>query len=138
MVLTSTTSTETKRYESIRQLANVTNVTWPNDKLNEVVLRWDNWGEVQTNKFDWVETDNAFESLLSAINLMCSAEVRDGIPGDDKAGEQRVAARDIIKAINRKDSEVQKGGSGLIASAGKNVTNELDPRNYIQDQTLPL
>lgn len=84
-----------------------------NTTIDEILERSDNWVCLQTNNFAWTDSDSEFETVLSASNLMASAEIREGIGGQDNAtiaGNQRVTARDIIRALNRQDEPQGDGG----------------------------
>jgi len=132
--------TNAKRRTNTRKLAgNLDDQDITDIDIDVIIDRADNWMETQTNKFDWTSADQSFDSALTASNLMASAEILDGHPGVDsaKVEGQRRAARDIIKAINRKDTDIQ-ATSGKHLDVKLNITNELDPLNYIPDQTLPV
>lgn len=120
------------RLTQIRKLAgNLDEHDAPDDDVEQMMLNYDNWVEVKTQKFDWASTDDEWKQVLNASNFMTAAELLDGIPTDraaKKAGEHRIAARDIIKAINNKDDDQPKL---VIHGAGPNLTDELDPVNYI-------
>ena len=126
---------EISRYDSVRHLANVSINTYSNEKLKEIIeTRGDGWVQTKTNKFDWVDTDKHFTQVISAADLQAAAFIRDGLPGADnssKSEQQRVSARDIIKAINNKDIETSTNTTDPI-SVSIDPLEAIKPKNYKQ------
>lgn len=138
ITLTSTALTEAVRRTILRRLAGDLDDTELTDvNCDEMLNRFDNWAETQTNNFTWDGTEDKFPTFVSASSLMASAEYLDGHPGVDpsKAGNQRIAARDAIKAVNQKDTSIQKASVFAIAE-GVNIANDLDSDVYTKDQTI--
>lgn len=135
-------NTSAKRIARVRRLSgNLSSDDVSDDDTIEIINRQDNWMLMQIGIRDsanFTSDDFRWTQGLQAGELMASAEINDGIPTNaaaTKAKDQRIAARDIIKAMNKKDSDVQQTTITTIAD-GVNITNELDPANYTPEQDV--
>jgi len=135
-------NTSAKRVARVRRLAgNLSSSDISDDDTIEIINRQDDWMLMHigiTDSANFTSSDSRWTQGLQAGELMAAAEINDGIPTNSaasKAKDQRLAARDIIKAMNKKDSDIQQTTITTI-SDGVNITNELDPANYTPEQDV--
>lgn len=123
------------RRAAVRKLAgNLDSTDISDADLDKIIEPWDIWVQSKTNKFTWISTDKEWLLVLKASDLMSSAEILDGIPrqeASEKAKDQRVAARDAIKSVNKKNDEIQAQEHTDAITGGPNILDELDPANYL-------
>ena len=118
-------NTSAKRVQRIRDAADgVTVASISDESILEKLEKSDRWGETITNKFDWVETDKKWQTFLEMNENRTASK----IPGilkethDDLKEDYRTTS----KALNRKDSEIQKTGILPIAEGVKVLLNSSD------------
>jgi len=129
-------NTEVKRIIRIRKAADgVTDISCSDDIIKELLEKSDRWIDVQTGKSEseWLETDDEWEVVLETSENRAASKIT-GIT-KETFDELRLDYRDSIKALNRKDSDIQQTSFTPI-SAGVNITNELDPAVYTPEQTV--
>jgi len=101
------------RRSAVRKLAGNLDTNDISDAdLDKIIDIHDNEVQVATNRTDWNSNSFEWPSLLKASDLLSSAEIADGIPtqaAQGKPDQQRIAARDILRAINRVGSEQGQG-----------------------------
>lgn len=136
-------NTAAKRYARVRRLAgNLSSDDISDNDLIEIINRQDDWMLIQlgiTSSADFISTDSRWKQGLQAGELMSAAEINDGIPTNaaaTKAKDQRIAARDVIKAMNRLDSEIQN--NTFYVAKGINIQEQLNPAYYTQETTDSL
>ncbi|MCV0398548.1 MAG: hypothetical protein K5785_00980 [Nitrosarchaeum sp.] len=127
-------NTQAKRIQRIRDAADgVTTASVSDDMILEKLEKSDTWMEVMTNNFNWQESDPKWQTALECSENRAASK----LPGilkethDDLVKDYTMT----VKALNRKDTENQNTGMTHIAE-GINITNQLDPAVYMQDQDV--
>lgn len=134
-------NTEAKRRARVRRLSgNLTSSDISDNDIDEIINRHDDWMLLQIDiaQADFTSSLTSWKQGLHAGELMSAAEINDGIPTNaaaSKAKDQRIAARDIIRGINRMEPQQAKN---FFVAKGVNVQDQLEPEYYIQDQTENL
>ena len=122
-------NTEPKRILRVRKAAEgVTTLSCGDDIIIQLLTKSDTWIQVITNKFDWVETDKQWESVLEASENRTASKI-DGI-SHERYTELVADYNKTTKALTGKDKELKSNTIGPI-SVGFNTSNELAPENYI-------
>jgi len=120
-----------KRRARVKASAKVTLI---NDALiDEKLEKSDTWIQTITRKWDWVSTDNEWESLLEASETRAASKIS-GITKETYDGLVAEYNK-TVKALTGKDTELQENTIDPI-SVGPNVTNELASDNYIPDRDV--
>ncbi len=119
-----------KRRARVKSSAQVTLISDP--LIDEKLERSDSWIQTITQRWDWAETDNEWDSLLEASESRAASKI-DGIK---KEIYDRLFAEynKTVKALTGKDSDLKENTIEPI-SVGVNTTNELDSDVYtpVQD-----
>lgn len=129
-------NTEEKRIIRIRKAADgVTSISCSDDIIKELLEKSDRWIDVQTGKSKngWLETDDEWEVVLETSENRAASQIT-GIT-KETFDELRLDYRDSVKALNKKDSDIQQTSITPVAE-GVNIINELDPEVYIPEQTI--
>lgn len=127
-------NTQVKRIARIRAAADgVTIASISDDEVLEKLEKSDRWMEVQTNNYNWLETDAKWQTVLEASENRTASK----IPGILKETYDKLERdyRNTVKALNQKDTETQKRNNFIIAE-GVNISNDLDPVVYTPDQDV--
>ena len=105
----------------------------PDEDVTVMLTAADSWLSNKTGKKWDVADDDGFALALKASNYIAGAElINSQANGDtDKANGLRVAARDFVKGLNHKDTEVQAKGTAPV-SVGVDLYHELQSDNYME------
>ena len=128
-----------KRIVEVRKLAGRLSAhIAPNDDVTVMLEAADAWLVNKTGIAVWEAATTGIALALKASNYIAAAElINSQANGDtDKANGLRVAARDFVKGINSKDTEVQRKGAGTV-TAGYDLHHELQPDSYMEPVARP-
>lgn len=129
----SNTGKEVARYENTRRLAHVSKIAFPNDKMNEIILRADNAMEVATNKYTWTSADNDWELALQISDYFGAIEICDGLPNEDTTSLKESLDK-LLAKINRTDPVSGAASTLQVSNRRINIANELDSAVYTLEQ----
>jgi len=130
-------NTQVKRVQRIRDAADgVTTASISDVTILEKLEKSDRWIETMTGKAEdgWLETDDKWQTVLEASENRAASKLSSAISKDTHDSLVQ-DYRDTVKALNKKDSEIQQTNIANI-SKGVNITNELDSEVYTPDQTV--
>jgi len=124
---------EQDRYDNTRELAHVSKIAFPNDRMLDFILRGDNDMEIDTNKYNWTSSDNDWQTALKISNYHAAIEIVNGLP-NESATELQTTLDGLIAAINR-TGDSASASTLQVSNTRLNISNELDPVVYtpIQD-----
>ena len=132
------TVTREFRLTRIRNIAEgISSQAKPDSEILDIMDRMDGTVMESSKKHDWVGTENSFVTAVTASNCLIASEILDEVPGREaKSKDLLDKAKFYLRILNNKDTENQSASMIDPVSSGVNVTNELDPDVYTQDQDV--